>query len=86
MTLRHGERDRVFLFISAMPAARTGDLQKYRVCYTASRRLRCRNRTIRGRTWDSWRFVTGPWSGRYVVVTWRVSGRIVARKRVWIYE
>jgi hypothetical protein len=34
-----------------------------------------------------------PWAGyvngryrRYVEFTWRVAGRVVARKRVWVYE
>jgi hypothetical protein len=74
--------------------ARPGDGALYRVCYTKNRRLACRNGRIFGRLWDSWQLrIMPPWAGfvngryrRYVEFTWRVDRRIVARKRVWIYE
>jgi hypothetical protein len=66
----------------------------YTVCYTRNRSLACRRRALRGRSWDAWTLrIMPPWAGyvrgryrRYVEFTWRASGRIVARKRVWIYE
>jgi hypothetical protein len=75
-------------------AARPGAVRPYRVCYTQNRRLACRSRTLRGRTVDAWRLrIMPPWAGyvngryrRYVEFTWRVSGRVIARKRVWVYE
>jgi hypothetical protein len=74
--------------------ARPSDGHGYRVCYTHNRRLACRNRRILGRSWDSWRLrIMPPWAGfvggryrRYVEFTWRVDRRIVARKRIWVYE
>jgi len=73
--------------------ARPGDGQRYRVCYTHSRRLVCRNRTILGRSWDAWRLRIMPplasYKGdrhrRYIDFTWRVDRRIVARKRIRIF-
>lgn len=75
-------------------SARAGARKSYKVCYTRNRRRSCRNRALRGRAWDAWRLrIMPPWAGyvngryrRYVGFTWRVSGRIVARKRIWIYE
>jgi hypothetical protein len=75
-------------------AARPGDGALYRVCYTKNRRLACRNGRIFGRLWDSWRLrIMPPWAGfvkgryrRYVEFTWRIDRRIVARKRIWVYE
>jgi hypothetical protein len=75
-------------------AARPSDGRGYRVCYTKNRRLACRNRTILGRSWDAWRLrIVPPWAGfvngryrRYVEFTWRIDRRIVARKRIWVYE
>lgn len=75
-------------------AARPNDGQGYRVCYTKNRRLACRNRRILGRSWDAWRLrIMPPWAGfvggryrRYVEFTWRIDRRIVARKRIWVYE
>jgi hypothetical protein len=75
-------------------AARPNDGRGYRVCYTKNRRLACQNRRILGRTWDYWRVrIMPPWAGfvngryrRYVEFTWRVDRRIVARKRIWVYE
>jgi hypothetical protein len=73
--------------------ARPSDGRGYRVCYTQNRRLTCRNRRIIGRSWDAWRLrVTPPLAGykgtrfrRYLEFTWRVDGRIVARKRIRIF-
>jgi hypothetical protein len=73
--------------------ARPSDGQGYRVCYTHSRRLVCRNRRILGRSWDSWRLrVTPAMVGfragrlrRYLEFTWRVDQRIVARKRIRVF-
>ena len=75
-------------------AARAGERRRYTVCYTRNRSLPCRRRTLRGRRWDAWKLrIKAPWAGyvrgryrRYVEFTWRVSGRTVARKRIWIYE
>jgi hypothetical protein len=75
-------------------AARIGARRPYTVCYTRNRRLSCRNRVLRGRATDAWRLrIMPPWAGyvngryrRYVEFTWRVSGRVVARKRIWVYE
>jgi hypothetical protein len=74
--------------------ARPSNSQLYRVCYTKNRRLACRIRRIRGRSWDAWRLrIMPPWAGfvngryrRYVEFTWRVDRRIVARERIWVYE
>jgi hypothetical protein len=74
--------------------ARPAERQAYRVCYTQSRRLACKNRRIIGRTWDSWRLritraMAGYRTGRgrrpHLEFTWRVDRRIVARKRIRIY-
>jgi hypothetical protein len=75
-------------------AARPNDGQGYRVCYTKNRRLACHNRRILGRSWDAWRLrIMAPWAGfvggryrRSVEFTWRIDRRIVARKRIWVYE
>ena len=75
-------------------AARLGERLRYRSCYTRNRGLACRTRTLRGRQWDAWRLgIKGPWAGyvrgryrRYVEFTWRVSGKTVARKRIWVYR
>lgn len=75
-------------------AARPSDGRRYRVCYTKNRLLACRNRTILGRSSDAWRLrIVPPWAGfvnglyrRYVEFTWRIDRRIVARKRIWLYE
>jgi hypothetical protein len=75
-------------------AALAGDRRGYRVCYTRNRSLACRNRALRGRSWDAWHLrVMPPWAGyvngryrRYIEFTWRTSGRVVSRKRIWIYE
>jgi hypothetical protein len=75
-------------------AARANDRRRYRVCYTKNRVLACRNRRIVGRSWDAWRLrIMPPWAGyvngryrRYVEFTWRIDSRIVARKRVWVWE
>jgi hypothetical protein len=73
--------------------ARPGDGQRYRLCYTHSRRLVCRNRTILGRSWDAWRLrITPSLAGyragrvrRYLEFTWRVDRRTVAQKRIRIF-
>jgi len=73
--------------------ARRGDGQHYRACYTHNRRLACRDRTILGRSWDSWRLrITPSMAGyragrvrRFLEFTWRVDRRIVARKRIRIF-
>jgi hypothetical protein len=75
-------------------AARASDGRGYRACFTHNRRLACRNRRIIGRSWDAWRLrIMPPWAGyvngryrRYVEFTWRIDRRIVARKRIWVYE
>lgn len=75
-------------------AARPSDGRGYRVCYTKNRRLACRSRRILGRSWDAWRVrIMPPWAGfvngryrRYVEFTWRIDRRVVARKRIWVYE
>ena len=62
--------------------------------YTRNRSLACRRRTLPGRRWDAWKLrIRRPWAGyvggryrRYVEFTWRISGRAVVRKRIWIYE
>jgi hypothetical protein len=71
-----------------------GERRRYTVCYTRNRSLACRSRALRGRAWDAWRLrIMPPWAGfvkgryrRYIEFTWRTSGRLVARKRIWIYE
>jgi hypothetical protein len=71
-------------------AARTAETRRYTVCYTRNRSLACKKRVLRGRLWDTWRLrIRPPWAGRhrrYLEFTWRVSGRPVAGKRVWIYR
>jgi hypothetical protein len=75
-------------------AALADEIHRYRVCYTRNRSLACRGRTLRGRRWDAWKLrIRLPWAGyvrgryrRYVEFTWRVSGRIVVRKRIWVYD
>ena len=75
-------------------AAPKGVVRSYSVCYTRNRRLPCLSRVLRGPAVDAWRLrVMPPWAGyvngryrRYVEFTWRVSNRIVARKRIWVYE
>jgi hypothetical protein len=74
--------------------ALSGETRRYTVCYTRNRSLACRRRALRGRAWDAWQLrIMPPWAGyvrgryrRYVEFSWRASGRIVVRKRVWIYE
>jgi hypothetical protein len=74
--------------------ALSGNTRRYTICYTRNRSLACRSRTLRGRSWDAWKLrITPPWAGyvrgryrHFVEFTWRVSGRIVVRKRIWIYE
>jgi hypothetical protein len=73
--------------------ARAADGQGYRVCYTHSRTLVCRNRRILARSWDSWRLrITPAMAGyrarrvrRYLEFTWRVERRIVAQKRIRVF-
>lgn len=75
-------------------AARATDRRRYTVCYTKNRVLACRKRRVVGRSWDAWRLrIMPPWAGyvngryrRYVEFTWRVDGRIVARKRIFVWE
>jgi hypothetical protein len=74
--------------------ARPGDGQHYRACYTHNRRLVCKDRTILGRSWDAWRLrITPSMAGyragrvrRFLEFTWRVDGRIVARKRIRLFD
>jgi peptidoglycan/xylan/chitin deacetylase (PgdA/CDA1 family) len=74
--------------------AGSSDGQRYRVCYTHGRRLVCKNRRILRRSWDAWPLrVTPALAGyrigrvrRYLEFTWRVDGRLVARKRVRIFH
>jgi hypothetical protein len=74
--------------------ASAGAVRRYTVCYTRNRSLQCRNRALDGRVVDAWRLrIMAPWAGyvngryrRYVEFTWRVSGRVTARKRIWVYE
>jgi hypothetical protein len=75
---------------AAPPAAR----QPYTVCYTANRRLACQLRTLNGSRVDSWRVrILPPWAGmwrgryvRWIEFSWRVSGRVVAKQKIWVYE
>jgi glucose/arabinose dehydrogenase len=75
-------------------AAPTGERRRYTVCHTRNRAVVCGTRTLRGRAWDAWKLrIRRPWAGyvkgryrRYVEFTWRVSGRTLARKRIWIYR
>jgi hypothetical protein len=86
-----GDTVRVAFRNAAAPA---DERRRYKICYTRNRRLACANRTLKGGSWDAWRLpIMPPWAGyvngryrRYVEFTWRVAGRIAARKRVWIYE
>ena len=75
-------------------AARSSARRTYRVCYTKNRALACRSRRILGSSWDAWRLrIMPPWAGyvngryrRFVEFTWRIDRRIVARKRIFIWE
>jgi hypothetical protein len=75
-------------------AARQNDRGRYQVCYTKNHALACRTRRMVGRSWDAWRLrIMPPWAGyvngryrRYVEFTWRVDRRVVARKRIFIWE
>ena len=68
--------------------------QPYRVCYTRNARLACQTRTLTGPSLDVWRLrILPPWAGRvrgrytrYVEFTWRASGRLVAKRRIWVFE
>ena len=67
--------------------ARPSDARRYTVCNTtATRRLACRSRTIVGRSWGEFRLrMTMPMLTRWhqhVDFTWRIDGRVVARKRI----
>ena len=71
--------------------ARPGDAQRYRVCNTTgSGRLVCRSRVILSRSWDAFRLrITRPLVGSsrwYIAFTWRVEGRIVARRRIKVFS
>jgi hypothetical protein len=68
-----------------------GDAQRYTVCNTTgSSRIACRSRVLLVGSWDAFRLrVTRPLiynkSGRarqFIQFTWRVEGRIVARRRI----
>jgi len=86
-----GDTVRVAFRNAAAPA---GERRRYEVCHTRKRALVCGSRTLRGNAWDAWKLrVRRPWAGyvkgryrRYVEFTWRVSGKTVARKRIWIYR
>ena len=72
----------------------SGQRQTYRVCYTRDRRLACQTRTLIGSRADSWRLlILPPWAGRvggrytrYVEFSWRAGGRLVAKRRIWVFE
>jgi hypothetical protein len=65
--------------------------QRYTVCTTtASGRIACKRRMILARSWDGFQLrITRPLIGstrRYVEFTWRVEGRIVARRRIKVFR
>jgi hypothetical protein len=70
---------------------RAGDAQRYRVCNTTgSSRISCKSRVIIGKSWDAFRLritlpLIGSRGGRYIEFTWRVEGRIVARRRIKVF-
>jgi hypothetical protein len=71
--------------------APAGSAQSYRVCNTTgSGRIVCRNRRIIARSWDGFRLrVTRALIGsrrQYIAFTWRVEGRVVARKRIKVFR
>ncbi len=72
--------------------ALAGARRPYRVCYRGVGRPRCRARTLVGRMRDAWRLrVLGPWvpCGRRhgaISFSWAVDGRVVATRRVYVYE
>jgi hypothetical protein len=71
-----------------------GERQRYTVCYTRNRCSPVGAERYEARPWDAWRLrIVPPWAGfvkgryrRYLEFAWRTSGRLVARKRVWIYR
>ena len=69
---------------------RLNDAQRYRVCNTTSSgRLACRSRVIVAKSWDGFRLRITPavvGSRRFVAFTWRVEGRVVARRPINIYR
>jgi hypothetical protein len=72
------------------PNARAGDAQRYRVCNTTrSGRTACRSRVVIAKSWDAFRVrVTRLLTGnrRYIAFTWRVDGRVVARRRIQVFS
>jgi hypothetical protein len=70
---------------------RSSDAQRYKVCNTTrSSRIVCRSRLIVGKSWDAFRLritlpLIGSRGGRYIEFTWRVEGRIVARRRIKVF-
>ena len=71
--------------------ARSNDARRYTVCNTTrSGRIACRSRVTVARSWDGFRLritraVVGV-SRQYIAFTWRVEGRIVARRRIKVFS
>jgi hypothetical protein len=83
-----GDTVTVFLRNSALGA---GAEQRYTVCYPRAAGRACSTRSLHGPRRDVWRLGIGTESeiiGRYRLVgfTWRVGGRVVARRTIWVYE